>query len=87
MTEKKGDAKPHNPRHNGGPSIGVDLEDLSRKAVTYGPLRVLGETVLNLCLMLNDQMRGTIHGSNMVGKDENVPRGSPHQKSGAGRRR
>lgn len=48
--------------------IHVDLEDLSRKAVMYGPLRVIGETVLNLCLMMNDQFRGHLNGSNMAGK-------------------
>lgn len=55
MSDKEKPLIPHSPRKNGGPEIGIDLQDLAKKAVTYGPLRVFGETVLNLCLMFNDQ--------------------------------
>jgi hypothetical protein len=58
VMSKKENLKPHVPRAEGSPVITVDLDDLSRKAVTYGPLHVLGETILNLCLMANDSMRG-----------------------------
>ncbi len=70
MTEKTKSpaiAKPHSPRRPGSPEIGLDLEDLTRKAVTYGPWRVLGETILNLCLMANDQFKGDMKGSQMTG--------------------
>ena len=80
-------SKPHNPRKSGGLQIGVDLEDLSRKAVKYGPLRVIGETIFNLCLMANDQFRGQMNGSDLTRESENISGGSSPKKDRANGRR
>ena len=79
------DVKPHTIPKN--VVINVDLEDLSRKAAIYGPLRVFAETILNLCLLANDELRGQYNGSNMAGKIEDVRGGSDSKKSRPGRRR
>ncbi len=38
--------------------IAVDLDNLSKKAVKFGPLHVLAETFMSLLMMMNDQTRG-----------------------------
>jgi hypothetical protein len=86
-TAPKSDVKPHNPRKNARVHVGVDLQDLARKAATYGPLRVIGETVLNLCLLMNDQFRGQFHGSDITRKDENLRGRSGASQSRPGRDR
>jgi len=46
------DVKPYEPRRD--VVIHLDLEEFARKAVQYGPVHVIGETLLSLCLMAND---------------------------------
>lgn len=50
--------KPYNPREGCKVHIEVDLQDLCHKAAKFGALHVIGETLLNICLMENDRQTG-----------------------------
>ena len=58
--------KPYNPAQGSSVTIHLDLQDLCKKTISHGPLAVLGETLLNLCLLANDTKGGILRGSNLA---------------------
>ena len=50
--------KPYDPREGAAVNIQIDLDDLCKKTVKHGALYVLGEALLNLCLIKNDHDSG-----------------------------
>lgn len=70
MTKEPNKKTPHVPGKGSTVQIQINLEDLCKKAATKGALVVLGETVLNLCLLANDQISlargGKLRGSTLT---------------------
>lgn len=62
------------PYKPGGPGVnlGIDLPDLTHKAILYGPGYVIGEAVMNLCFMANDLFKSKSR-ANRDRKNKSVP--------------